>query len=130
MATISVTNQIAAPVAAVFDRFTDLEGSPARVSGIKAIEMLSTGKFGLGTRWRENFPLTTWSTDILISTAGFWRMEVLIPQARMSKQRQLLALFPFRWSDQISRSMQLELRQGQAHRAYKGTSNNGCFGLT
>jgi uncharacterized protein YndB with AHSA1/START domain len=53
MATITVSNQIAAPVAAVFERFTDLERSPGRVSGIKAIDMLTTGAFGLGTRWRE-----------------------------------------------------------------------------
>jgi uncharacterized membrane protein len=53
MATITVTNQIEAPVSAVFERFTDLEGSPARVSGIKAIEMLTTGPFGPMTRWRE-----------------------------------------------------------------------------
>ena len=53
MATITVSNQIAAPVEAVFERFTDLEGSAARVSGIKAIEMLTTGPFGPGTRWRE-----------------------------------------------------------------------------
>jgi uncharacterized membrane protein len=53
MATITVSNQIDAPVAEVFERFTDLDGSPTRVSGIKAIEMLTTGKFGPGTRWRE-----------------------------------------------------------------------------
>jgi uncharacterized membrane protein len=53
MATITVSNQIAAPVAAVFERFTDIEGSPARVSGIKSIEVLTTGRFGRMTRWRE-----------------------------------------------------------------------------
>jgi hypothetical protein len=53
MATITVANQIAAPVSAVFERFTDIEGSPARVAGIKAIEMLTTGPFGPNTRWRE-----------------------------------------------------------------------------
>ena len=53
MSTITVANQIAAPVVAVFERFTDVEGSPAHVSGIKAIEKLTTGPFGLGTRWIE-----------------------------------------------------------------------------
>jgi len=53
MSTITVANQIAAPVAAVFERFTDVEGNPARVSGIKAIEKLTAGPFGLGTRWVE-----------------------------------------------------------------------------
>ena len=53
MATITVVNHIAAPVADVFERFTDIEGSPARVAGIKAVEMLTTGPFGPMTRWRE-----------------------------------------------------------------------------
>jgi carbon monoxide dehydrogenase subunit G len=53
MSSITVSNQIAAPVAAVFERFTDLEGTPARVSGIKAIEKQTAGPFGLGTRWVE-----------------------------------------------------------------------------
>ena len=53
MATITVSNQIEAPVAEVFERFTDLDGSATRVTGIKAIEMLTTGPFGRGTRWRE-----------------------------------------------------------------------------
>src|SRR4030095_6023941 len=61
MANITVSNQVAAPVAAVFERFTDLESSPARVSGIKAIEKQTAGPFGLGTRWvetREVFGMT------------------------------------------------------------------------
>jgi len=53
MATITVSEQIAAPIAVVFERFTDLEGSQARISGIKGIEMLTPGPFRLGTRWRE-----------------------------------------------------------------------------
>jgi hypothetical protein len=53
MATITVSEQIPAPLSVVFGRFTDLEGSPDRVSGIKAIELLTPGPFRLGTRWRE-----------------------------------------------------------------------------
>jgi hypothetical protein len=53
MATVTVSELIPAPVSVVFDRFTDLDGSPARVSGIKAIELLTAGPFRLGTRWRE-----------------------------------------------------------------------------
>jgi uncharacterized protein YndB with AHSA1/START domain len=53
MATVNVSSQIAAPVEQVFRRFTDLEHGPAHVSGIKKIEMLTPGRFGLGTRWRE-----------------------------------------------------------------------------
>jgi Polyketide cyclase / dehydrase and lipid transport len=53
MATISVSDQIPAPLSVVFGRFTDLESSSTRVSGIKAIELLTPGPFRLGTRWRE-----------------------------------------------------------------------------
>jgi carbon monoxide dehydrogenase subunit G len=53
MATVTVSNQIGAPVHRVFQFFTDIEGGTPHVSGIKKIEMLSPGHFGLGTRWRE-----------------------------------------------------------------------------
>ena len=53
MATVTVSNQIASPVHRVFQYFTDLESEVPHVSGIKKIEMLTPGHFGLGTRWRE-----------------------------------------------------------------------------
>jgi len=53
MTRITATNDFPAPVETVFEQFTDLDGIPARVSGIKAIDMLTTGPFRLGTRWRE-----------------------------------------------------------------------------
>jgi uncharacterized protein YndB with AHSA1/START domain len=53
MTTVTVETQVAAPVARVFDVFTDLEHSAERVSNIRAIELLTTGAFGLGTRWSE-----------------------------------------------------------------------------
>jgi carbon monoxide dehydrogenase subunit G len=53
MATVTVSNQVAAPVEEVFRHFTDIEHGAAHVSGIKKIEMLTPGRIGLGTRWRE-----------------------------------------------------------------------------
>ncbi len=53
MKTVTVTNKLEAPVDEVFAAFTDLEQSTARVSGIKNVEMLTTGGFHLGARWRE-----------------------------------------------------------------------------
>jgi len=53
MATVSVSNEINAPVEEVFKLFTDIENAPQRVSAIKKIEMMSTGPFNLGTRWVE-----------------------------------------------------------------------------
>ena len=45
MATITVSNQIAAPVHRAFEYFTDIESGPAHVTGIKRIELLTPGKF-------------------------------------------------------------------------------------
>lgn len=53
MTPITVTDTLAAPVEAVFAAFTDLEQHAGRVSGIKNLEVLTTGGFRLGTRWRE-----------------------------------------------------------------------------
>lgn len=53
MATVTVSNRIAAPVHRVFQQFTDIESGTPHVSGIKKIEMLTPGHFRLGTRWRE-----------------------------------------------------------------------------
>lgn len=53
MATIKVSRDIAAPLETVFAMFTDIEHGPARVSGIKGIEMLTFGDFRLGSKWRE-----------------------------------------------------------------------------
>jgi len=53
MATIKVSNVIAAPVDRVFQLFTDIEHGPVYVSEIKRIEMLTPGSVRRGTRWRE-----------------------------------------------------------------------------
>ena len=53
MARVKVSDEIAAPVARVFQAFTDIEHDAGKVSGIKGIEILTTHAFSLGTRWRE-----------------------------------------------------------------------------
>lgn len=53
MTTITVTTAIVAPVDRVFEAFTDIEHSAGRVSNIKAIEMLTTDRMRLGSRWLE-----------------------------------------------------------------------------
>src|SRR5215468_9712954 len=53
MATITVANQIAAPVHRVFEFFTDIGSGAPHVAGIKKIEMMTPGRFGLGTKWLE-----------------------------------------------------------------------------
>jgi carbon monoxide dehydrogenase subunit G len=53
VATVKVSNHVAAPVEEVFQMFTDIEHGQAHVSGIKKVEMLTVGAVHLGTRWRE-----------------------------------------------------------------------------
>jgi uncharacterized protein YndB with AHSA1/START domain len=53
MATVTVSDYVAAPIEQVFRLFTDIEHGTAHVSGIKKVEMLTPGAIHLGTRWRE-----------------------------------------------------------------------------
>lgn len=53
MVTVTVANKIAAPVDRVFSLFTDLDHCAGLVTGIKKIEMLTSGPFSLRTRWLE-----------------------------------------------------------------------------
>jgi carbon monoxide dehydrogenase subunit G len=53
MTPVTVSNKLEAPVEQVFAAFTDIEHNAGRVSGIKNVEMLTTGGFQLGARWRE-----------------------------------------------------------------------------
>jgi ribosome-associated toxin RatA of RatAB toxin-antitoxin module len=53
MATVTVSQQIAAPVDQVFKLFTDIAHAPEHVSGIKKLELMTTGPVGLRTRWIE-----------------------------------------------------------------------------
>jgi uncharacterized protein YndB with AHSA1/START domain len=53
MQDVEVRRHVAAPVQRVWDVATDLAGSPQVVRGIDAVEVLTPGPFGVGTRWRE-----------------------------------------------------------------------------
>jgi len=53
MQTATVSDYLAAPVEHVFAAFTDIEHGALKVSGIKSIEMLTPGQFGVNTRWLE-----------------------------------------------------------------------------
>ena len=67
MATVTVSNEIAAPLDRVFQTFTDIEHGPTRVSGIKKLEMMSPGPVHIGTRWLET--RESWGT----STPPRWK---------------------------------------------------------
>jgi carbon monoxide dehydrogenase subunit G len=53
MATVAVSNEIAAPLDRVFQTFTDIEHGATHVSGIKKLEMMTPGPVHLGTKWLE-----------------------------------------------------------------------------
>lgn len=50
---VSSTVTIAAPRAAVFAAFADIENAAERIAGIESIEFVSPTRHGLGTRWIE-----------------------------------------------------------------------------
>ncbi|MBM3772469.1 MAG: hypothetical protein FJW27_14525 [Acidimicrobiia bacterium] len=53
MTTVTVTSQIDAPVKKTFMMFTDIEHVTQHVTGIKEVQVMTPGGFGLGTRWLE-----------------------------------------------------------------------------
>ncbi|MEE9381974.1 MAG: SRPBCC family protein [Nannocystaceae bacterium] len=53
MSTITVATLVAAPVESVFAVYTDLAKSVERIPELTALELLTEGPVGKGTRWRE-----------------------------------------------------------------------------
>jgi len=53
MSTVAVTRLVQAPVAAVWQVFTDLPSRCDRLSTVIAVELLTRGPFDAGTVWRE-----------------------------------------------------------------------------
>ncbi|MGB0951621.1 MAG: SRPBCC family protein [Planctomycetota bacterium] len=53
MSTLVVSALVAAPADAVFEVYTDLEKAVDRIPEIVALELLTDGPVGVGTRWRE-----------------------------------------------------------------------------
>ena len=73
MTTVTVATTVAAPVERVFEVFTDLEHNAGRVSNIKEIEVLTTGGFGLGTRWLETREVLTQIDSAEMEVTAFER---------------------------------------------------------
>lgn len=53
MSDVEVHRRVQAPVEEVWRIATDLESAPRVIRGIDAVEVLTPGPFGVGTRWRE-----------------------------------------------------------------------------
>lgn len=51
--TTNLTQHIQAPPEKVWSVITDIPGSPATLSGVKAVQLLTDGPYGEGTRWKE-----------------------------------------------------------------------------
>jgi carbon monoxide dehydrogenase subunit G len=62
MPSITMKRTIAAPILRVWEIFTDIAAAEDRLSAVEKIEMLSSGPFGEGTRWRETRTLYGKST--------------------------------------------------------------------
>lgn len=53
MSSLTVSIHVSAPIERVFETFTELDKAAERIPGITALELLTDGPFGNGTRWRE-----------------------------------------------------------------------------
>lgn len=53
MANLKLSTWVKAPIARVFDAFSDFEGATKTVSAIQNVEMLTEGPVNVGTRFRE-----------------------------------------------------------------------------
>ncbi|MGE0479682.1 MAG: SRPBCC family protein [Phycisphaerae bacterium] len=68
MARFQMSQQIAAPVDETFRVFTDFRNAAGRVRGITALEVLTDGPIGVGTRFRE--------TRVIMNRTATETMEV------------------------------------------------------
>ncbi len=51
--TLELSRRIDAPVAAVWEVLTDLSKAQERLSGVSALQIMTSGPYAVGTRWRE-----------------------------------------------------------------------------
>ena len=75
MSTVAVTRLVEAPIAAVWQVFTDLPSRCDRLSTVIAVELLTRGPFGAGTVWRETRTMAD-GTEI---TEEFQVEECVVP---------------------------------------------------
>lgn len=54
MLTVTVTREVSAPVTLVWATFADLDRRSSWMSTVEDIEVLTSGEFSVGTRWRES----------------------------------------------------------------------------
>lgn len=71
MTRIQLSETIGGPVEEVFARLTDFEGAPRTISQIQAIEMLTAGPVGVGTRFRETRKLHGHTATEVMEVAEF-----------------------------------------------------------
>lgn len=69
MAVLESTTHIDAPPSRVYSVVTDLSSAAERINGIKSLEVLTEGDFGVGTRFRE--------TRVMFGKEATEEMEVI-----------------------------------------------------
>jgi uncharacterized protein YndB with AHSA1/START domain len=68
-----VSTDVKAPVERVFELFTDIEHAAEHVSGIKGIDVTSTGPFNLGYQWTETREVNGRLDDATMEITSFER---------------------------------------------------------
>ena len=114
MTTVTVATVVAAPVAQVFDMFTDIEHVAQRVANIQKIEMLTVGGLRLGSRWLE--------TRAMLGHQDTVEMEVTAFE--QTARTRLPTTRPARGSMRCSRSSLLTARP-----VFKSSSSSRAMGF-
>ena len=87
MSTVALTRLIEAPADEVWRIFVDLPARPQWLCTVREVEMLTTGGFSTGTRWREHRIMPDGSTAI-----AEFEVEEAIPMCRLTLSRPVSVL--------------------------------------
>ena len=102
MKPVVIETEIAAPPARVFAVFTDLARAPERVRAIEALEVLTPGPFGQGTRFKETRVMFGKSSSETLEVVEFQPGKGYALTAESSGTR-YLSTFAFEPSDNGTR---------------------------
>ncbi|UCF66468.1 MAG: SRPBCC family protein, partial [Acidobacteriota bacterium] len=108
MTPISVSCDIAAPVEHVFARAVDFAHAAERIEAILAVEMLSEGPVGVGTRFRETRKMfgKEASETMEVSTFEPPRRYVLSAESHGARYRSTFTFEPTGHGTRVTRSFE------------------------
>ena len=81
--TTTLTQHIAASPEKVWSVITDIHGSAATLSGVEAVQLLTDGPYGAGTRWKETRKMLGRT-----ETVEMWVDRVDAPRSTVVKAQQ------------------------------------------